>query len=88
VELVDERRRGKRTDLVPIGAKSNRSSEATASIIGISHRKVERTRTILDYADEDTKQGVNKGDISPLSTPFLTRQDVYSEKVKEAVCIY
>jgi hypothetical protein len=61
VELIDERRRGKRTDLAPIGAKSDRSSEDTASIIGITHRKVERTCTVLDYADEDTKQEILEG---------------------------
>jgi hypothetical protein len=61
-ELVDRRRKsGERTDLAPIGARSDRSSEDTASIIGISHRKVERTRTVLDYADEDTKQEVLEG---------------------------
>jgi hypothetical protein len=61
VKLVDERRRGKRTDLAPIDAKCGKSATEMADVMGISPRKVERTRTVLDYADEDTKQEVLEG---------------------------
>jgi hypothetical protein len=62
VELVDRRRKsGERTDLAPIGARCGKSATEMADVIGISPRKVERTRTVLDYADEDTKQEVLEG---------------------------
>lgn len=47
----------------PSGAmpKKERSSEQTAAALGISARKVERTRTVLDHADEETKKEVLEG---------------------------
>ena len=38
------------------------SAQKTAEIVGISRPKVERVRTILDHADDDTKQAVLNGE--------------------------
>jgi len=59
----------------PCGAQSNdhepieesepaRSSSKTAKILGISERKVERIRTVLDRADDDVKAAVLTGEKS------------------------
>jgi len=50
--------------IAPSGAsgESRKSAESTASILGISPRKVERTRTVLDHADEGTKRQVLAGE--------------------------
>jgi hypothetical protein len=61
VELVDERRRRGRKEMGSIDPNFGRTAPKTASIIGISPKKVVRTRTVLDYADEDTKQEVLEG---------------------------
>jgi len=51
VKVVDERKRsGERTDLAPDGARFGKSAEVTAAIVGISQRKVERVRSIIDHA--------------------------------------
>jgi hypothetical protein len=58
VELVDRRKgigRPKNGSIEPI---SGPSAKGTVEIIGISETKVKRTRTILDYTDEDTKREV------------------------------
>jgi len=41
-----------------------KSSENTASLLGISARKVEQVRTVLDKAPDDVKEAVTSGDIS------------------------
>ena len=61
IEVVDKRKRqGERTDLAPPDAKleTGKSSEDTASLLGISPRKVERARTVIDHATPETKAGV------------------------------
>lgn len=41
--------------------EQGKSAETTASTLGISRAKVERTRTVLDHADDETKQEVLEG---------------------------
>jgi hypothetical protein len=70
VALVDERKRqGERTDLREDNltqdcVKLKPSSHATAETLGISPRKVEQTRTVLDHAPEAVKRAVNAGRMS------------------------
>ncbi|MBN1843067.1 MAG: ParB N-terminal domain-containing protein [Deltaproteobacteria bacterium] len=65
IEAVDERKpKGQRTDLASSEAKSGKSAEQTAKIVGTSKTKVEKARTLLDYADEQTKQTVLDGEKS------------------------
>jgi len=47
----------------PDGA-SRKSSESTASLLGVSPRKVERVRTVMDRAPEDVKSAVKSGQMS------------------------
>jgi len=62
IEAVDKRKKsGERTDLASLEAKSGKSAKETAEIIGTSTTKVEKARTILDHADEKTKQEVSEG---------------------------
>lgn len=49
---------------VPNGTGSGRSSKETAEILGISSRKVERTRAVLDKAPEEVKNAVKSGEMS------------------------
>jgi hypothetical protein len=44
--------------------EQGKSAEATAATLGISPRKVEQTRTVLDHADEETKRAVANGEKS------------------------
>ena len=70
VALVDERRKATRDDdsgkftTAQACAPVKRTSEQTAQTIGISPRKVEQTRTILDHAPEEIKQAVQSGEMS------------------------
>jgi ParB family chromosome partitioning protein len=41
-----------------------KSSESTAELLGINHRKVERARKVLDDAPEDVKAAVQSGQMS------------------------
>lgn len=41
-----------------------KSAEQTAETLGISARKVERARTVMDHGDEETKQAIEKGEMS------------------------
>jgi Lar family restriction alleviation protein len=43
---------------------TGRTAEATAATLGISQRKVEQIRTVLDHAPEPVKAAVQAGDIS------------------------
>ena len=64
---VDKRRKqGERTDLASIEAKlvTGKSAEHTAQIVGVSKATVERARTVLDHADEETKAAVLAGEKS------------------------
>lgn len=60
----DRRSAGSIVSKAPTGAFDNqsaKSAEATARIIGASPRTVERTRTVLDHADDPTRQAVLDG---------------------------
>jgi signal recognition particle subunit SEC65 len=50
--------------LAPHGASSGKTSEDTAKTLGISSRKVERTRAVLDKAPKEIKQAVKAGNMS------------------------
>jgi len=43
---------------------SGKSSNETAGLLGISARKVEQVRTVLDKASDDVREAVKSGDIS------------------------
>ena len=73
--VVDERKQqGERTDLknnlasCEAKSKQSKSADQTAKTVGISRAKVERTRAVLDHADEETKRsqgkagGIDSGD--------------------------
>lgn len=65
VELLDKRKQqGERNDLASRDAKSGKSAEDTAVVVGTSPRKVEKARTILDHGDEETKTAVERGEKS------------------------
>jgi ParB family chromosome partitioning protein len=65
VERLDERKkRGRPTKLASTDANFGKSSQLTAQKIGTSPRKVEKVRTILDHADEKTKQAVKSGQMT------------------------
>jgi hypothetical protein len=62
IAAMDKRKQqGARTDLASPDAKSGKSSEETAAIVGTSSRKVEKARTVLAKADEQAKQEVLTG---------------------------
>ncbi len=50
--------------LAPSGACSGKTAEGTAQTLGISSRKVERTRAVLDNAPEEVKEAVKSGKMS------------------------
>jgi hypothetical protein len=61
VELVDKRKkagRKEKEELASSDANFGKSAKDTASVVGTSVKKVEKTRTILDHADSETKQKV------------------------------
>ena len=75
VQALDERRDGwggDRKSSAPNGAldpqadrspvRRKRSSDKTAALLGVSARKVERARVVLDHAPEKVKQAVAKGE--------------------------
>jgi len=62
VVALDKRKQsGERTDLASSEARLGKSAEATAELLGASRAKVERTRAVIDYADEETKAAVESG---------------------------
>lgn len=63
-EMDKRKAQGERTDLAPDGAKSGKSAAETAALIGISTRRVERVRTVIDHADEEAKAAVLAGEKS------------------------
>ena len=59
---VDKRKKAGRPDnLASSDANYGKSAQETAEIVGTSQAKVERTRTVIDHADEETKQAVAGG---------------------------
>jgi len=68
IEALDRRKQqGERTDLASPDAKlasgtsRRKSAVATAKMVGTSQTKVERGRTVLAYADPETKEAVLSG---------------------------
>ncbi|MBW1992780.1 MAG: hypothetical protein JRI59_11940 [Deltaproteobacteria bacterium] len=64
IEALNRRKRqGYRTDLAPNDAKLDKEkfAQETAKLVGISPRKVEQTRTVLDHAEELVKEAVKAG---------------------------
>jgi len=55
---------GQRSDLAQHCARSGKSSAETASLLGISQRKVEQVRTVMDKAPEEIKEAVKSGEMS------------------------
>lgn len=65
LEELDKRKpQGQRNDLAPNGAKLGKSSANTASLLGLSTRKVERARTVMEKAPEEIKEAVKSGKMS------------------------
>ncbi|MBI5247880.1 MAG: hypothetical protein HY912_00160 [Desulfomonile tiedjei] len=48
----------------PIENEQSSSAQETGNLLGISERKVKQTRTVMDHADEVTKESVKQGDLS------------------------
>lgn len=63
-ELDKRRQQGERTDLAQGCAKSGKSASDTAEAIGVSTRKVEQVRTVLDKAAPEVKKAVEAGDMT------------------------
>jgi ParB family chromosome partitioning protein len=56
--------RPRKEKLAPCGASLGKSSNETASILGVSTRKVERARAVLDKAPAEIKEAVKSGKMS------------------------
>jgi protein gp37 len=62
VEVLDNRRAsGERSDLAQGCARSGKSAPDTAAAVGVSPRKVEQARTVLDHAPTPLKEEVLAG---------------------------
>jgi len=57
-------RRPSKEKLAPCGANFGKSSNDTAQTLGISSRKVERARAVLDKAPDEIKEAVKSGEMS------------------------
>lgn len=68
---------GTQSCVPPVGP----SSAATAATLGISQRKVEQIRTVLDHAPEPVKAEVRSGDLS-INAAYNATQDARREAVK------
>jgi ParB family chromosome partitioning protein len=65
VDELDKRKPpGQRNDLAQGCARLGKSSTETGSMLGISGRKVEQVRTILDKGSEEVKEAVQTGNMS------------------------
>lgn len=67
VEELDKRKKqGERTDLAQHCAKSDsgKSSSATAELLNVSPRQVEKIRSIIDNAPKEIKEAVSSGEMS------------------------
>lgn len=83
VQLLDKRKQAGRPDkLAPPGANLSKSSSDTAETIGISQRKVEKTRTLLDHATEKTKKAVESGQMS-INWAYKETQERRAYQVKK-----
>jgi ParB family chromosome partitioning protein len=63
-ELDKKRTAGRPGKLAQDCANLGKSSQETAGLLGISARKVEQTRTVMDRAPEDVKAAVQSGKMS------------------------
>jgi ParB family chromosome partitioning protein len=65
VELDKKMPSGQRNDLAanlaPCGARLGKSASETANLLGVSTRKVERIRTVMDRAPDDIREMVRTG---------------------------
>jgi len=70
----------------PSGALKQKSAKQTADILGTSQRKVERTRTVLDHADEKTKQEVKSGRKS-IYQAYTETQEKRKQQINDSTVI-
>ena len=63
----------------------DKTSQETARVIGISPRKVERTRTILEHADEEMKEAVQAGEMSINKAYQVTQEARRAQETGKAV---
>lgn len=73
---VASMRQGERTDLAPIGAKSQ--SDA-ADEVGASRRAVQRARKVMDSGRDDLVEAVDKGEMSVHAATEIVRREVIGE---------
>lgn len=63
-ELDKRKPQGQRNDLAQKCAMLGKSSAQTATLLGISSRKVEQARAVLDKAPDDIKEAIKSGEMS------------------------
>jgi len=64
IATLDARRQAGRPKLAQPCANNNKSSSNTGEMLGVSARKVEQTRTVLDHAPESVKAQIADGEKS------------------------
>jgi hypothetical protein len=85
IEILDQRKprggdrrseavQSKRQDC-PIENGGCSSAQETGDLLGISERKVRQARTVMDHADESTKEAVKQGDLSINQAYQKTQKD-------------
>jgi len=80
IEAVDKLKgKGERTDLASLDARSGKSAQETAEIVGTSERKVEKYRTVMTHADDETKAAVKSGEKS-INRAYTETQQKRKEK--------
>jgi hypothetical protein len=62
---------------------ATRSSGQTGEILGISSRKVEMARTVMEHAEEATKEAVKQGDLSINQAYQKTQKDRKKSTAKD-----
>jgi len=83
-ELDKRRQSGERTDLAqpcarsPEDGRAPKSAAATAELLGISQRKGEQIRTVLDHAPEPVKEAVQAGNMS-INAAYKATQEARRE---------
>jgi protein gp37 len=83
VAFLDQRRgQGTRTDITQPCVKLPPSSHSTAELLGISPRKVEQIRTVLDHAPEPLKEAVKLGETTINAAYNETQERRKEEKSK------
>jgi protein gp37 len=74
---------GKKVAKAPNGA-IGKSAQETAKMVGVSPRKVERTRTVLKHADPEVVEAVKAGEMSIHRAYQVTRGTHRGQRMKEA----